>query len=376
MHPPDRCFDLLGIRLPIVQAPMAGVSSPAMAAAATAAGALGSIAVGTVDAAQARAMIAEVRARHDGPFNVNFFCHRPAIAEPSREAAWIERLRRQFEAFGATPPLLLREIYRSFVGDGAMTSVLLETRPAVVSFHFGLPDEDQIRALRGAGILLIASATSLAEAKAAEAAGIDFVVAQGWEAGGHRGIFDPDAPDQRLQTLALTRQLVASLGVPVIAAGGIMDGTDIAAALAAGAVAAQLGTAFIGCDESLADAGFRAALADCGTLGSEMTRVISGRPARCLSNRFTEFGREVSPRDIPDYPRAYDLGKALHVVAKAKGCHDFGAHWAGSGASRSRAMSTSRLIATLSAELQGSPYFLARARRRKGAEGSAFGPHA
>jgi nitronate monooxygenase len=344
-------IERIGIRLPIVQAPMAGVSSPAMAAAVSGAGALGSIAVGATDAHGARQMIAEVRARSDGPFNVNLFCHRPAVADAAIEAAWIERFRPLFAAFGAAPPPMLTEIYRSFVEDDAMLRVLLDTRPAVASFHFGLPGEEAVRALRGAGIVLLATATNLAEAQAIAAAGIDAVVAQGWEAGGHRGMFDPDADDERMDMMALTRLLVRESALPVIAAGGIMDGRGIAEALEAGASAAQLGTAFIASDESLADAGYRAALASTAAHHTEMTRVISGRSARSLANRFTALGADIPASAIPAYPIAYDLGKALHTAAKARGESGFGAQWAGQGAPAARAMPIAQLIETLAAEM-------------------------
>ncbi len=345
-------LDLLGIRLPIIQAPMAGISSPAMAAAVSEAGALGSIGVGATDAAGARVMIAEVRERSAGPLNVNLFCHRPAVADAAVEAAWIERLAPEFEAFGATPPATLSEIYRSFVEDDAMLAMLVEERPRVVSFHFGLPGDAAIRALRDAGIVLLASATSLAEARAIEVAGIHAVVAQGWEAGGHRGMFDPDTPDDRLGTLSLTRLLVSGTGLPVIAAGGMMDGAGIAAARALGASAAQLGTAFVATDESLADQGYRAALASDAACHTAMTRAISGRPARSLANRFTALGAAVPDRAVPAYPIAYDLGKALHAAGKARGEYGFGAQWAGQGAPLARAMPAAALVATLAAELQ------------------------
>ena len=344
-------LDRIGIDLPIVQAPMAGVSSPAMAAAVSEAGALGSIAVGATDADGAGAMIAEVKARTLRPFNVNLFCHRPAIADAAKEAAWIERLRPVFADFDAEPPEALREIYRSFVEDEAMLALLVEEKPRVVSFHFGLPSAPAITALRDAGILLFASATSLAEARAAADAGVDAIVAQGWQAGGHRGTFDPDAPDEQLGTAALTRLLVASIDLPVIAAGGIMDGQAIAAALDLGAAAAQLGTAFVATDESLADAAYRAALASDAAQHTVMIRAISGRPARGLPNRFAAFGESVAAADIPDYPVAYDLGKALHAAAKAKGESGFGAQWAGQGAPLVRPMSAAKLVETLAAEL-------------------------
>jgi nitronate monooxygenase len=188
-------LDLLGIALPIVQAPMAGVSTPAMAAAVANAGGLGSIGVGATDAAGARAMIAAVRERSSRSFNVNFFCPRPARADAAVESAWLERLRPELERFGAPVPTGLREIYRSFVEDDAMLAMLVEARPKVVSFHFGLPSPERVAALRGAGIVLFGSATSVREGRLLEAAGVHAVVAQGFEAGGHRGVLDPDAED-------------------------------------------------------------------------------------------------------------------------------------------------------------------------------------
>jgi nitronate monooxygenase len=336
---------------PIVQAPMAGSSTPAMAAAVSGAGALGSIGVGAVDAGAAAAMIAQVRARTDRPFNVNLFCHRPALPDPAREAAWLDRLAPEFARHGAMPPGRIEEIYTSFVADRAMLEVLIEARPAVVSFHFGLPPADMIAALKGAGIRLFATATSLAEAEQAVAAGIDAIVAQGWEAGGHRGIFDENGPDDRLGTLALTRLLALRCGRPVIAAGGIMDGAGIVAALALGAAAAQLGTAFLLTDECAADAGHRAALASEAARHTVMTRAISGRPARCLANRFTALGARIDPAAVPAYPIAYDAGKALNAAARAAGEAGFGAQWAGQGAPLARAMPAAELVATLVREM-------------------------
>jgi len=340
--------DRLGLRLPIIQAPMAGVSTPAMAAAVSNAGGLGSIGVGAVDAAGARSMIDAVRGATSQPFNVNLFCHRPALRDAEKEAAWIERLRPEFAAYGAEPPVALTEIYRSFVEDDAMLEMLVETRPPIVSFHFGLPDAGRIAALRDAGILLIASATSLAEGRAIVGAGIEAVVAQGYEAGGHRGVFDPDAEDERLGTMALTRLLVRALDRPVIAAGGIMDGAGIAAALALGAQAAQLGTAFIAAPESSADPGYRAALA--GVERTVMTRSISGRPARSIANRFTALAAD--PAEVPAYPVAYDAGKALNAAAKAMGETGYGAQWAGQAAPLARALPAGDLLAVLGEEMQ------------------------
>jgi nitronate monooxygenase len=345
-------LDRIDIRLPIIQAPMAGTSSPAMAAAVSEAGGLGSIGVGAVGVEQARAMIEAVRERTSRPFNVNLFCHQPAVANADVERGWIARMRPEFEALGAAPPAALTEIYRSFVVDEAMLRMLLEARPAIVSLHFGLPPEPALRALREAGIVLLATATSLAEARQIEAAGIDAIVAQGWEAGGHRGVFDLDEPDDQLGTLALTRLLVRGTRLPMIAAGGIMDGAGIAAAIDLGAAAAQLGTAFVGCVESLADEGYRAALSGDAAHHTVMTRAISGRPARSLANRFTAIGATVAAETVPAYPIAYDLGKALHAAGKARGEYGYGAQWAGQGAPLARFMPAADLVATLARELE------------------------
>ena len=345
-------FERLGIQLPIVQAPMAGTSTPVLAAAVCNAGALGSIAVGAVDAAGAERMIAPLRSLTPGPFNVNVFCHQPARIDRARERAWLEALAPIFREFGAEPPMQIGEIYTSFVVDRAMQELLLDARPAVVSFHFGLPAAETIARLKSVGTLLLSSATNLEEAEAAVAAGVDAIVAQGYEAGGHRGVFDPAKPDSQLGVAALTRLLVRRLNVPVIAAGGIMDGAGIAAMLALGAEAAQLGTAFIACPESSADAYHRDALLGPGASATQMTALISGRPARCLPNAFTALAEgALKSLSSPDYPIAYDAGKALAAAARAQGQGGFGAQWAGQGAPLARALPAGALVQTLAAEL-------------------------
>jgi nitronate monooxygenase len=343
----------LGVDLPIIQAPMAGTSTPAMAAAVANAGALGSIAVGAVDAGGARGMIESLTALTNKPFNVNVFAHRPAKADARRESAWLKALGPQFARFGGTPPAALGEVYTSFVADEAMQALFLEMRPAVVSFHFGLPAPGVVASLKGAGIVLLSSATNLHEAEQAVAAGVDAIVAQGYEAGGHRGVFDPAASDSRLGVVALTRLLVSRLSVPVIAAGGIMDGAGIAAMLDLGAQAVQLGTAFIACPESSADNYHRDALFGPGAAATEMTALISGRPARCLPNAFTAL-KDAALKDLapPDYPIAYDAGKALAAAGRAKGEGGFGAQWAGQGAPLARALPAADLVRTLADELQ------------------------
>lgn len=351
----------LGIKLPIIQAPMAGVSTPTLAAEVSNSGGLGSIGVGATDAAGAKAMIMELRSKTDQAFNVNVFAYRPAKADPSREAAWLKLLTPYFNEFDAEVPNELHVIFKSFIDDADLLSVLIDARPAVVSLHFGLPPADMIAVLKSAGITLLATATSLAEARKIEAAGIDIIVAQGIEAGGHRGVFEPEAPDDGLGTFALTQLLARQCHLPVIAAGGIMDGAGIAAAMDLGAIAAQLGTAFIGCPESAANEAYRQALFGPANFHTRLTRLISGRPARAIANRFTALQPELSNQQPPDYPIAYDAGKALNAAATAKGEYGFGAHWAGQGAPLARALPARELVRTLAREL---------ADVRKGAESS------
>ena len=350
----------IGMTIPIIQAPMAGVSTPELASSVSRAGGLGSLGVGNVDAGRARDMIRKVRTLTDRPFNVNLFCHHPPVADPQKESAWLRLLSSHFSKFGARPSESLREIYNSFVTDEAMLTMLLEERPSVVSFHFGLPPADRITALKSAGIILLATATNLSEGRRLCDAGIDAIVAQGYEAGGHRGVFDPSIDDECLPTLTLTRQLVDALPLPIIAAGGIMDGAGIAAAMAVGACAAQLGTAYLLCPESSVDAGFRAALLARPPRPTVITNAISGRPARSLANRFTAIGESVDRQSIPDYPRAYDAGKHLHSAAMQKGEFGYGAQWAGQGFSQSRAMPAAELTRQLDEELTNA---LADARR-------------
>jgi len=332
---------------------MAGTSTPEMAAAVSNAGGLGSIGVGAMSVSAAEEAIRAFRARSHRSLNVNVFCHRPAQRDQAREAAWLERLRPEFEAVRGDTPAAIGEIYRSFLADEPMFTALLSAKPKVVSFHFGLPPREWIHALREAGIVLLGTATSLMEARAQVAAGVQVVVAQGYEAGGHRGMFDPDAADDQLGTFALTRLLTRTLEVPVIAAGGIMDGRGIAAALRLGAGAAQLGTAFVAADESAADAGYRAALFSDAAGHTVMTRAISGRPARCLANRFTALAARVSAEEIPSYPIAYDAGKSLNSAARAVGESGYGAHWAGQGAPLARSLPAGRLVSVLVEESGG-----------------------
>ncbi|WP_027797416.1 NAD(P)H-dependent flavin oxidoreductase [Paraburkholderia acidipaludis] len=349
LHP---FLERLGIEFPVIQAPMAGVSTPQLAAAVSNAGGLGSLGIGASTPDQARKMIEEARSLTREPFNVNVFCHLPAQRHAEREAAWLRHLAPLFAEAGIAPPAALNEIYTTFLEDDAVFGLLIDLRPAVVSFHFGLPSADRIRALREAGITTLASATSLGEAALIEQAGVDAIVAQGIEAGGHRGVFDPEAVDERLSTAVLVRLLVERTKLPVIAAGGIMDGQGIKAALDLGAAAAQLGTAFILCPESAANASYRTNLKSERAAATRLTSVLSGRPARGMVNRLIAFGESPgSPVPAP-YPVAYDAAKQLNAAAAKLGNHEFAAQWAGQGAPLARELPAAQLVQTLVAELR------------------------
>lgn len=342
-------LDRLGITRPIIQAPMAGVSTPDLAAAVSNAGGLGSIGVGATDAAGARSMIEATRALTGEAFNVNVFAHHPPGPDPMREGAWLDAMRPLFEEFGSAPPATLSTIFRSFAEDDDMLDALVEAAPPVVSFHLGLPDSARIAALRAVGCVLLASVTSPAEGELAQRAGVDAVVAQGFGAGGHRGVFFPGAHDDMLGTVALTTLLLARLDLPVIAAGGVMDGHGVRSMIGLGATAVQMGTAFVACPESSADDTFRAALAGPGVEHTTMTTAISGRPARCVANRFTGWasGHALAP---PEFPLAFDASRALNAAARAVGDPGFGAHWAGQGAPLTRPMAAGTLVDLLEEE--------------------------
>ncbi len=345
MTDPRAFADRLGIQ-PILQAPMAGVATPQLAAAVSNAGGLGALGIGASSVAQARAMIEQTQALTGRPFNVNVFCHAPAVRDPARESAWLAHLRPLFEQFQAPVPATLDEIYTSFAQDNAVFDLLLDTRPAVVSFHFGLPSAAQLQALKQAGICTLATATCLAEALQIQQLGFDAIVAQGIEAGGHRGLFDPQASDEQLSTSVLVRLLVKHIDLPIIAAGGIMDGQGIRAALDLGAAAAQLGTAFILCPESAANEGYRTHLKSPRAAFTRLTSTLSGRPARGLLNSFIEHAERGGVMPAA-YPLAYDAAKQLNAAAARSGNHECAAHWAGQGAPLAREMSAQALVATL-----------------------------
>lgn len=341
------------VRFPIIQAPMAGTATPELAAAVSNAGGLGSIGIGSSNPASAREMILATQALTDLPFNVNVFCHQPPQRDSKVEQDWITHLGPLFEEFDAKPPIELTENNKSFLADDDVLEILLETKPPVVSFHFGLPHPHQLAALKNAGITTLATATDLADARLIESAGVDAIVAQGIEAGGHRGVFSLDETDEKLPTSVLVRLLVSQLDIPVIASGGIMDGKGIRAMLDIGAVAAQMGTAFVLCPESAANSGYRDALKSEKSAATRLTRTISGRPARGLNNRLIEYCESPESPKPPAYPVTYDAGKQLIAAAAGHGNFEIAAHWAGQGAPLAREMPAADLVETLMSELEG-----------------------
>lgn len=339
----------LGIRYPIIQAPMAGVSTPALAAAVSEAGGLGSLGLGASTLDQARSAIEATRTLTSQPFNVNVFCHAPPQRDAEREAAWIRHLGPLHAELGIDAPDSLVPAYASYLEDDDMATLLLDLKPAVVSFHFGIPSRGHIRALQAAGIITLATATNLQDAEKVEAAGIDAIVAQGIEAGGHRGDFDPAEVDEGLSTSVLLRLLVQKTRLPLVAAGGIMDGAGIRAALDQGAVAAQLGTAFVLAPESSASTAYRLALKSPRAARTRLTRAISGRRARGIVNRMIVHCETDAP-EPPDYPVAYDAAKQIFGAAGKQGVDDLAAHWAGQGALLAREMPAAELVALLAKE--------------------------
>ncbi|ORX38074.1 2-nitropropane dioxygenase, NPD [Kockovaella imperatae] len=339
----------LGILHPIIQAPMAGVSTPAMAAAVSNTGGLGSIGVGAMNHEQTRTAIREIKRLTDKPFNVNVFTNKPPQKDPIRESVWIDILRPHFAGANTHFPGPLEVIYKDFDHDPEKLQAILDEGVRILSFHFGLPSPEIIHRLKRRGIILMASVTCLSEAKLAEDAGVDILIAQGYEAGGHRGIFDLQAEDQRLSTLVLTSLLTRSTKLPVVAAGGIMDGQGIAAVMALGAEAAQLGTAYLLCPESAADDSYRVAIEI--ITSTRMTTFVSGRPARSLTTKFTRMEEENPQIRPPDYPLTYHAGKALYTSAKAADDPGFGAFWAGQGVQSCRSLPARDVTTKLVEEL-------------------------
>ena len=334
MWPDRRLLDLLGIELPIIQAPMAGAGGSTLAIAVAEAGGLGSLPCAMLDATKVRAEVGVIRQRTAKPINLNFFCHQPAAPDPERAAAWKARLAPFYREFGldeaADAPAVNRAPF-----DAAMCDIVEDCKPAVVSFHFGLPAKALLARVRAAGAVVLSSATTVEEARWLEANGCDVIIAQGYEAGGHRGMFLTDDIAGQAGTFALVPQVVDAVKLPVIAAGGIADGRGVSAAFALGASAAQIGTAYLFTPESLISDLHRAALRDARDDDTALTNVFSGRPARGLMNRVM---REVGPMSdaAPSFPTAGGALAPLKAKAEAAGSSDFSSLWSGQAASLAR----------------------------------------
>ena len=324
-----RLLDLFGVELPIIAAPMANFAGVEMAIAVAEAGGLGSLPCATLSPDKIRAGVAEFRSRSDKPLNVNFFCHTVPGDDLAKDRTWLERIAPYFAELGMKPPDLPLPAGHPPFGE-ADCAVIEELCPEIVSFHFGLPAEPWLKRVRGTGCKILSSATSLREAKYLAECGVDAIIAQGAEAGGHRGMFLETDVTTQVGTLALVRAIAAALNVPVIAAGGIADGKAIAGALALGASAVQIGTAYLTCPESTISDLHRNALAH-PDRETAITNVMTGRPARGIVNRFM---REQGPMDdaAPNFQRARPAIAPLRTAAEAKGSTDFSPLWSGQAA--------------------------------------------
>jgi len=337
-------LERLGIRHPLMLAPMAGgPSTPALAAAVSEAGGLGSYGAAYLSSSKVRDVIREIRATTSRPFAINLFADDGVAADPAALRAAQQALAKYRGELGLPPAALAVES----VALLDAFPVLLEEKVPVFSFTFGIPPREILDACRSAGIFTLGTATSVAEGRALEDAGVDAVVAQGSEAGGHRGTFDRDADPPLIGTMALVPQLVDAVRIPVVAAGGIMDGRGVAAALALGAQAASLGTAFLLCPEAGTSAPYRTALRQARDASTVITRAFSGRAARGLANRFT---REMSAAPIASYPVQNGLTRDIRAAAARAGDSELLSLWAGQAAPLARELAAGTLVAQIMRE--------------------------
>ncbi|MGL6110137.1 MAG: NAD(P)H-dependent flavin oxidoreductase [Rubrivivax sp.] len=341
-----RIDQLLGIELPIIQAPMAGVQGSRLALAVSQAGALGSLPGAMLGAQVLRDELLAIQAQTDRPVNVNFFCHTPPQPDPARAARWCNALAPYYAELGLPMPDAATAGAARTPFDAAAAEVLEAFKPAVLSFHFGLPPADLLQRVRRMGARILASATTLDEALWLQSHGVDAVIAQGLEAGGHRGHFLSHDLSLQRGTFALLPQLVRALRVPVIAAGGIADARGVAAAMALGAAGVQVGTAYLLCPEATTSAVHRAALQGPGSGHTALTNLFTGRPARSIVNRVV---RELGPLSAlpPDFPLAAAALAALRAKAEARGSGDFSPLWSGQNASGCRNVGAAELTREL-----------------------------
>jgi nitronate monooxygenase len=320
-------MSFLGSEWPLIQAPMAGFQGAALPIAVCKAGGLGSLPCALLTVEAMRKELAAIRAATDRPYNVNFFTHTPPAADARREAAWRSALAPYYQEYGIDPNAIPAGPGRApFTAEAA--DALQEFKPAVVSFHFGLPSAALLERVRACGAKLLASATTVDEALWLEAHGVDAVIAQGAEAGGHRGNFLTEDVTTQPGTFALVPQVVRAVKVPVIAAGGIADANGVAAAIKLGAAAVQVGTAYLLCPEATTSAVHRAALKSEAARNTALTNIFTGRPARGILNRVM---RELGPMNAaaPAFPLATSAIAPLRAKGEAQGSGDFSPLWSG-----------------------------------------------
>lgn len=345
MWPDRRLIDLFKIEFPILLAPMAGVADADLAIAVAQAGGLGSLPCAMISADKAREQVNVVRQRVSAPLNLNFFTHQAVDAHPEREAGWKQHLGAYYSEFGIDPAAPINAANRAPF-DAAFCAVVEELKPEVVSFHFGLPEASLLRRVKVAGSIVMSSATTVREAIWLEENGADVIIAQGAEAGGHRGMFLTENIAEQPGTFALVPQVVDAVKVPVIAAGGIADGRGIAAAFALGASGVQIGTAYLRCPESKVSALARVALAQASDETTVITNVMTGRPARGVANRVMREIGPISPH-APAFPHAATALGPLKAAAEKQGKVDFTNLWAGQAVRMGREMPATELTQAL-----------------------------
>lgn len=326
--------EILGIDLPIIQAPMAGAQGSGMAIAVSNAGGLGSLPCAAISLEVMRQELTAIRAQTSKPFNVNFFCHTAPTNDPIRAERWRQRLSPYCEELGVDPSVTSTVPTRAPF-NAAAAGVLKDFQPPVVSFHFGLPSPELLSQVRTWNPKILCSATTVEEARWLEANGVDIIIAQGVEAGGHRGIFLSNDLTTQAGTMALLPQIVQAVKVPVVAAGGIASAEGVAAAMTLGAAGVQIGTAYLLCPESKITALHRASLKSEGAGHTALTNVFTGRPARGIVNRIIREVGPISP-DAPEFPLAADGLIPLRTVAESRGSSDFSPLWSGQNASGCR----------------------------------------
>ena len=347
MWPRTDFLELIGATHPIIQAPMSGFTTPALAAAVCNAGAVGSIGCAGVPSATVREQVIALRQATNRPYILNFFVHSHPHFDPEATARMRARLATYFDEFGLGAVPEPKGLLPSF--DEEQLDLVLELRPRIVSFHFGLPEPSAVRRLKQGDCLILSSATTVAEARWLAANGADAIIAQGFEAGGHRGSFNDSPGAGMVGTMALVPQIVDAVRIPVIAAGGIADGRGLAAAFALGASAAQLGTAFLACPETNVTPLHRARLRGATDDGTELTPAFTGRPARAMRNR---FAAEMADSDPLEFPLQASLLRPLWELPSEASRADFVPLWAGQAAPLIREMPAGELVEKLVRDAQ------------------------